>query len=201
MNKNIQRLCLLPALLLLSLSANAAGESAPLFPQVAFETTVGTFVVQLDGRRAPLTTKHFLKYVQSGHYNGTIFHRVITGFMAQAGGFDTDLTEKPTRDSVPNESGNGLSNVRGTLAMARTGDPHSGTAQFFVNLVDNQRLDPSPGRWGYAVFGEVMDEAGMAVIDKIAAIETGAKGRFRSDVPKTDIVIIKAEVVKAAPKK
>ena len=194
MNKNIQRLCLLPALLLLSLSANAAGESAPLFPQVAFETTVGTFVVQLDGRRAPLTTKHFLKYVQSGHYNGTIFHRVITGFMAQAGGFDTDLTEKPTRDSVPNESGNGLSNVRGTLAMARTGAPHSGTAQFFVNLVDNQRLDPSPGRWGYAVFGKVAD--GMDVVNKIKGVATGNSG-FHQDVP-TETVEIQSVTVSDA---
>ncbi len=201
MNKNFLRLCVLPAMLVLSLSASAAGERAPLFPQVAFETSVGNFVVQLDGRRSPLTTKHFLKYVESGHYNGTIFHRVISGFMAQTGGFDKDLTEKPTRDSVPNESGNGLSNIRGTLAMARTGDPHSGTAQFFINLVDNKRLDPSPGRWGYAVFGEVMNEEGMAVIDKIAAIETGPKGRFRSDVPKTDVIIIKAQVVKAAPNK
>ena len=107
--------------------------------------------------------------------------------MAQGGGFDADLTQKPTSEGIPNEAGNGLTNRRGTVAMARTGDPHSGTAQFFINLVDNPNLDPSPRRWGYAVFGQVT--SGMEVLDTIAAIETGAKGRFRSDVPKTTILI------------
>ena len=192
------RLWLLP-LLLLAFSAHAAEQRMPLFPKVAFTTSAGNFVVQLDGRRAPLTVANFMKNVEDGHYDGTIFHRVISGFMAQAGGYDKDLTEKPTRNPVPNESGNGLSNLRGTIAMARTNDPHSATAQFFINLVDNQRLDPGAGRWGYAVFGEVIE--GMDVIDQIAALETGPKGRFRSDVPKTDVIIRSARVVdgNAAP--
>lgn len=185
------------ALLLVCIPAQAAEPRMPLFPKIAFSTTAGDFVVQLDGRRAPLTTRNFLEYVNSGHYDGTIFHRVISGFMAQTGGFDKDLTEKPTRNPVPNESGNGLSNLRGTLAMARTNDPHSASAQFFINLVDNQRLDPNPRSWGYTVFGEVIE--GMEVIDKIAAMETGPKGRFRSDVPKTDVIITKATLVKAKP--
>lgn len=183
-------------LALMSAAIQAGAQRAPLFPKVKFETSAGDFVVQLDGRRAPLTVRNFLKYVETGHYNGTIFHRVISGFMAQGGGYDTDLTEKPTRDGIPNESGNGLSNTPYTLAMARTGDPHSASAQFFVNLVDNSRLDPSPGRWGYAVFGEVVE--GTEVIDAIGAMETGPKGRFPSDVPKTDVIIKKAFVIKAA---
>ncbi|MFK7886706.1 MAG: peptidylprolyl isomerase [Gammaproteobacteria bacterium] len=182
------------ALTLIGAGSHAATPRAPLYPQVKFTTSAGDFVVQLNGRKAPLTTRNFLKYVESGHYNGTIFHRVISGFMAQGGGYDTDLTEKPTRDGIPNESGNGLSNAPYTLAMARTGDPHSASAQFFVNLADNSRLDPSPSRWGYAVFGEVVE--GKEVIDALGAMETGPKGRFRSDVPKTDVVIKKAFVLK-----
>ncbi|MFK8015519.1 MAG: peptidylprolyl isomerase [Gammaproteobacteria bacterium] len=205
------KLGLLPTLLLICLTANAAGERPPLFPKIQFETNAGDFIVQLDGRRAPLTVANFVKLVNSGHYNGTIFHRVIPGFMAQGGGFDSALSEKPTMKTVPNESGNGLSNRRGTIAMARTGDPHSATAQFFINLVDNGRLDPSPQRWGYTVFGEVFDENPnddvdpMAVLDAIAAIETGPKGRFRSDVPKTEVLIKTVTVMgskaKGAPSK
>lgn len=164
-------------------------------PSVLFETSEGSFSVQLNLRRAPLTVRNFLEYVDSGHYNGTVFHRVIPGFMAQGGGFDKDLTEKPTGNPVPNESGNGLSNRRGTIAMARTGDPHSATAQFFINLAENQRLDPNRLRWGYTVFGEVTDEEGMAVMDKIATIETGPRGRFRQDVPTKDVIIKKVSLV------
>lgn len=177
----------------LTLTADAADPRPALFPTVEVKTSQGTFQVQLDGRRAPLTVRNFMKYVNDGHYNGTIFHRVIGDFMAQGGGFDTDMTEKPTRNPVVNESGNGLSNTRGTIAMARTGDPHSATAQFFINLTDNQRLDPSPRRWGYTVFGEVV--SGMEVLDAIAAIETGPKPPFRSDVPKTQVVIETVAVV------
>ncbi|MEM6640420.1 MAG: peptidylprolyl isomerase [Pseudomonadota bacterium] len=183
------------AVTLLLLAINAAPAGPGPFPTVEFKTTQGTFRVQLNGRRAPLTVKNFLRYVEGGHYNGTIFHRVIGDFMAQAGGYDNDLTEKPTRNPVVNESGNGLSNTRGTIAMARSGDPHSATAQFFINLVDNQRLDPSPRRWGYTVFGEVV--SGMDVLDKIALIETGPRGMFRSDVPKTAVIIESAALVEA----
>lgn len=180
-------------LISLGLTAGAQSPRSSPFPTVEFKTSMGTFQVQLNGRRAPLTVQNFLQYVNDGHYNGTIFHRVIGDFMAQGGGFDTDMTEKPTRNPVVNESGNGLSNRRGTIAMARTGDPHSGTAQFFINLVDNQRLDPNPRRWGYTVFGEVT--SGIEVLDAIALVETAAKPPFRSDVPVTPIVIESVAVV------
>lgn len=170
----------------------AGDNPIPLNPEIRFDTTEGAFTLRLDGRRAPLTTRNFVAYVRSGFYDGLVFHRVIPGFMAQGGGMDKDLTEKPTGDPIPNESGNGLSNARGTIAMARTNDPHSATSQFFINLVDNKRLDPSPARWGYTVFGAVTE--GMEVIDKIAAIPTGARGPFRSDVPQTDVVIISAKL-------
>ena len=155
---------------------------------------MGGFVVALDTERAPLTVRNFLEYVQSGHYNGTLFHRVVGNFVAQGGGFDLKYTEKPQRAAIANESGNGLSNVRGTLAMARTGDPHSATAQFFVNLADNARLDPQPSRWGYAVFGRVVE--GMNVLDDIGAVATGQVGPLDGDAPLKQIVIEKVEVVK-----
>lgn len=181
--------------LFLSCTAPALAADVPMspFPTVKLTTTEGDIVLRLDGRRSPYTVSNFLRYVQSGHYNGTVFHRVIPGFMVQGGGFDKDLTEKPAGTPIPNESGNGHSNIRGTVAMARTGDPHSATAQFFVNLVDNSRLDPSPRGWGYTVFGSVIE--GMEVVDKIARIPTGAKGRFASDVPNKDVIITSAELV------
>lgn len=173
----------------LSLAAGTALAQTPVAPKVRVETSVGQFTLQLDGRRAPLTTANFLKYVESGFYEGTIFHRVIPGFMAQGGGFTAALEQKETREPVPNESGNGLSNRRGTIAMARTNDPHSGTAQFYINLVDNRALDPNPSRWGYAVFGEVIE--GMETLDEIAEVPTGPRGPMRQDVPQTNIIIEK----------
>jgi cyclophilin family peptidyl-prolyl cis-trans isomerase len=158
---------------------------------VRVHTNVGTFLIELDTERAPLTTKNFLEYVRAGHYTGTIFHRVIANFVAQGGGFDEQFTEKPVREGVPNESGNGLSNRRGTVGLARTGDPHSGTAQFFVNLADNASLDPQASRWGYAVFGRVIE--GMSTIDSIGAVATGEQGPFEQDVPLKAIVIEKME--------
>lgn len=158
---------------------------------VRVHTNMGSFVIQLETERAPLTTRNFLEYVRSGHYAGTIFHRVITGFIAQGGGYDENLVEKPTRESIPNESGNGLSNRRGTVGLARTGDPHSGNSQFYVNLADNASLDPQPSRWGYAVFGRIIE--GMSVIDTIGAVATGERGQFDSDVPLKPIVIEKIE--------
>jgi cyclophilin family peptidyl-prolyl cis-trans isomerase len=152
---------------------------------------MGSFLIELDTARAPLTTKNFLEYVRSGHYTGTIFHRVISNFVAQGGGYDEKLVEKPVGVAVPNESGNGLSNSRGTVGLARTGDPHSGTAQFYVNLTDNASLDPQPSRWGYAVFGRIIE--GMGTIDSIGAVATGEQGEFASDVPLKAIVIEKME--------
>ncbi|MDX1481258.1 MAG: peptidylprolyl isomerase [Woeseiaceae bacterium] len=181
---------LLVALLGLVHSAGLA-QDVPPHAYVKMETTEGDIVVELDGRQAPLTVGHFLTLVDSGFYDGTIFHRVIPGFMAQGGGHTPDLGLKETEASIPNESGNGLSNVRGTIAMARTSDPHSANSQFFINVADNQRLDPNKkrvnGTWGYTVFGQVIE--GMDVVDRIVAVRTGPQGPFRSDVPQVPIVI------------
>jgi peptidyl-prolyl cis-trans isomerase A (cyclophilin A) len=156
-------------------------------PRVTVETTLGRFVMELDVGRAPLTVEHFLSYVQSGHYEGTIFHRVVHGFVAQGGGFTADLQQKPVERMIVNESGNGLSNLRGTVGMARTTEPHSATAQFYVNLAANADLDPRPTRWGYTVFGTVVE--GMEVVDEIGYRPTGAGGSFSRDVPIEPIVI------------
>jgi cyclophilin family peptidyl-prolyl cis-trans isomerase len=163
-------------------------------PRVRIQTNKGAVIIELDPNRAPLSVANFLEYVRSGHYQGTIFHRVINNFVAQAGGYDEKLVEKPTRAAVANEAGNGLSNKRGTIAMARTGNPHSGTSQFYINLGDNVALDPQVSRWGYAVFGRVVE--GMDVVDAIASVETGEMGSFRSDVPLKPIVIQKMEELK-----
>ncbi|MEJ2173168.1 MAG: peptidylprolyl isomerase [Woeseiaceae bacterium] len=168
-----------------------AADAVPPHPYIKMETTEGTIILELDGRQAPITVGHFLKLVDSGFYNGTIFHRVIPGFMAQAGGHTPDLTLKESDDMIPNESGNGLSNLRGTVAMARTSDPHSANSQFFINVADNDRLDPgkglATGTWGYAVFGRVIE--GMSVVDKIVSVKTGPQAPLRSDVPVVPIVI------------
>lgn len=162
-------------------------------PRVAFETTQGRFVVELDAARAPRTVENFLGYVESGFFDGTIFHRVIPGFMVQGGGFTADMNRKPTRAPVENEAANGLSNQRGTVAMARTSDPDSATAQFFINTVDNSRnLDPAPGNAGYTVFGKVIE--GMEVVDSISSVRTGRK-KMMPDVPVEPVVIEKASVV------
>jgi cyclophilin family peptidyl-prolyl cis-trans isomerase len=174
---------------LTSLLASAADA-----PRVRMQTNKGTVIIELDPNRAPLSVASFLEYVRAGHYQGTIFHRVIANFVVQGGGYDEKLTEKPTRAPVVNEAGNGLSNKRGTIAMARTGDPHSATSQFYINLADNIPLDPQVSRWGYAVFGRVVE--GMEIIDAISAVETGQAGSFRSDVPLKAIVIQKMEELK-----
>ncbi len=153
---------------------------------IRFETTLGSFTIELDEASAPVTTANFLKYVDAGHFDGTIFHRVIPGFMVQGGGFTEDMSQKATGAPIRNEADNGLRNRRGTLAMARTNDPHSATAQFFVNLVDNAFLDQRPGNAGYAVFGRVTD--GMDVVDAIAAVKTG-RHRGHDDVPLEPVVV------------
>ena len=168
---------------------------APAAPtRVALETSEGRIVVELRADKAPKTVANFLQYVNDSFYNGTIFHRVIAGFMIQGGGFDAAMVEKPTRPPIPIESNNGLKNVRGAVAMARTGDPNSATAQFFINVVDNARLDyPSFDGHGYTVFGNVVE--GMQVVDKIRAVPTGRRGSFEN-VPASPVVIKTARVAK-----
>ncbi|PPD20631.1 MAG: peptidylprolyl isomerase [Methylomonas sp.] len=163
--------------------------------KVKMTTSLGAFVIQLDHAKAPVSAANFVDYVKSGFYDGTIFHRVIPGFMAQGGGFDSGFSQKATNAQIKNEADNGLKNQRGSIAMARTNDPHSATAQFFINYKDNAFLDhtsPTPSGWGYAVFGDVTE--GMDVVDAMAKQATGNRGGHQ-DVPKTDIVIEKAEII------
>ncbi len=167
-----------------------AQEATNSNPQVVMQTTKGDIVLELYLDKAPLTVKNFMRYVDSGFYNGTIFHRVIHGFMIQGGGFSKDMVKKPTQTPIQNEASNGLGNNRGTIAMARTPNPHSATAQFFINTVDNAFLNfksQTPSGWGYAVFGKVI--TGMEVVDAISKVQTGSQGRFR-DVPQTQIEIV-----------
>ncbi len=183
------------ALLSLTLSALAgltqASGAEPT--QVKIETTAGDFVLQLDEARAPLTVANFMQYVTDGFYTGTVFHRVVNGFVIQGGGFTPELTQKPTRPPVVNESGNGLSNRRGSVAMARTGEPHSADSQFYINLADNPPLDAKATRWGYAVFGEVVQ--GLGVVDEIGHQATGSKGGMQ-DVPVEPVIIRKVSILK-----
>jgi peptidyl-prolyl cis-trans isomerase B (cyclophilin B) len=161
-------------------------------PKVQMETSAGTITIELDAEKAPASTANFLAYVASGHYDGTVFHRVIKGFMIQGGGFEVGMKQKATLAAIRNEAGNGLKNKHYTLAMARTNDPHSATAQFFINATDNAFLDfksESPQGWGYAVFGRVVE--GTEVVDKIEGVKTGRKG-FHDDVPLEDVVITRA---------
>jgi peptidyl-prolyl cis-trans isomerase B (cyclophilin B) len=163
--------------------------------QVKLTTNRGDIVLELDEAKAPQTVANFVQYVKDGHYDGTIFHRIINDFMVQGGGFDTAMKQRPTRAAVQNEADNGLKNAVYTVAMARTSDPHSATAQFFINVKDNGFLDHSgknPQGWGYAVFGKVVE--GQAVVDEIKAVPTGIRNGMR-DVPKNDVVIERAEVV------
>ena len=161
---------------------------------VKLNTNHGTIVLELDAAKAPNTVANFLEYAKDGFYNGTIFHRVINGFMIQGGGMETGMAEKQTRAPIQNEANNGLPNARGTIAMARTPDPHSATAQFFINVADNDFLNfraETPDGWGYCVFGKVTD--GMDVVDKIKGVDTGNKG-YHQDVPVEDVVIESVEV-------
>jgi FKBP-type peptidyl-prolyl cis-trans isomerase len=177
--------------------SNAAEGAAK--PKVKFETTSGTIVVELNPQAAPKTVANFLQYVKDGHYNGTIFHRVIRGFMIQGGGFTKDMNEKATRPPVANEADNGLKNEAGTIAMARTNDPNSATAQFFINTVNNVALNfhsKDAGGWGYCVFGKVV--GGMNVVTTIEGTPTGSSGMYQ-DVPTTPIEITRASVIEAGP--
>lgn len=178
--------------LIASVAAAAANTASAEFPQVRIVTTAGDIVVELDATRAPLTVANFLQYVNDGFYDGTIFHRVVEGFVIQGGGYTKDLQSKKTRDPIPNESGNGLSNRRMTIAMARTGEAHSGDSQFYINLADNVALDPKPTRWGYAVFGTVIE--GTEVVDDIGYRPTGTQGQFQN-MPASPVTIEKMSVI------
>lgn len=162
---------------------------------ILMQTNRGELRLELDSEKAPATVDNFLAYVESGHYNGTIFHRVIEGFMIQGGGFDASMNQKPTSAPVGNEADNGLPNDRGTIAMARTSDPHSATAQFFINVNDNASLNhtaPTPQGWGYCVFGRVVE--GMDVVDEIQRVPTGRHGAF-SDVPVDPVTLLSVRVI------
>jgi peptidyl-prolyl cis-trans isomerase A (cyclophilin A) len=182
------------------MTADAAADCFPeevmpenYFPSVKLETSMGEIVVELNRMRAPASVNNFLRYVLDGHYDGTIFHRVMPGFVVQGGGYTEDLSEKPLREPVINESGNGLGNLSMTIAMARFDDPHSATSQFYFNLKDNEALNPSTKRWGYTVFGEVV--SGQQVVEAIAVVETSySEGLDAEDVPVKPVMLIKATV-------
>lgn len=181
-----------------SLACLAGPALAQSAPKVQFITSEGNFVVEVYPDKAPKTVDNFLQYVKDKHYDGTIFHRVINNFMVQGGGFDASYAQKPTRAPVVHEGREALAkggdkNVPGTLAMARTNDPNSASSQFFINVKDNDFLNPTPDAFGYTVFGKVV--SGMEVVNKIKSVPTGAAGPFRSDVPKTPIVIKSATLV------
>jgi cyclophilin family peptidyl-prolyl cis-trans isomerase len=186
------------ALLLIALlpAMSAAQTASSLMPRVRVETSQGAFVLELDTVRAPLSAENFLRYVRDGFYDGTVFHRVIVNFVVQGGGFDAGLAERKARATIPNESGNGLSNRRGTVGLARDESPHSGSSQFYINLLDNAALDPLPSRWGYAVFGRVVE--GMDVVDRIGHMVTETVAGFGADVPVERPVIKRAWVIEGA---
>ena len=161
---------------------------------IKLHTNFGVIALELDAEKAPETAKNFISYVEAGHYNNTVFHRVIPGFMIQGGGFEPGMKQKPCKDPIKNEADNGLKNDNYTIAMARTSDPHSATAQFFINVADNDFLNfkaPNANGWGYCVFGKVVE--GSDVVDKIKGVKTGSSG-FHQDVPKEDVIIERAEI-------
>jgi cyclophilin family peptidyl-prolyl cis-trans isomerase len=180
-------LALVVAVAFAGVALGAGKEASVGNPTVVIKTNLGTIEAQLFKDKAPLSVENFLKYIEAKHYDGTVFHRVIPNFMIQGGGFDVKYNQKPTRDPIKNEAGNGLLNERGTLAMARTSEVDSATSQFFVNLKANTFLDHGARDFGYAVFGKVVK--GMEVVDKIAAEPTGSKGSFGKDAPLKDVVI------------
>jgi len=178
----------------LSLATSLAAHAQPAAPRVKFQTSQGEFVVELQPAKAPKTVENFLQYVADKHYDGTIFHRVIDGFMIQGGGFTSAMVQKPTRPPIPLEANNGLKNEVGTIAMARTGNPNSATSQFFINVANNTGLNaPQPDGYGYAVFGKVL--SGMDVVDKIRQTPTGNQNGFQN-VPTTPITITSVNLLK-----
>jgi cyclophilin family peptidyl-prolyl cis-trans isomerase len=194
LTKSPTRIGLLAGLLLGAQLLGGACQAAEQNTQVRVTTNMGSFVIEVFNDRAPLTSANFLRYVREGFYSNTLLHRVVANFVIQGGGHDaTTLQLKPTHDPVFNESGNGLQNKRGTVGLARGGSPHSGNAQFYVNLVDNPDLDPVPTRWGYTVFGRIVQ--GMDVIEHIGETPTGAVGPFKSDSPLKPVIIEKMEII------
>ena len=189
MLKNTLHTLLASLLLISGLQAHAQTAEIEEYPQLVVETSAGNFTIELFTARAPLSVANFLEYTDTGFYEGVVFHRVVAGFVVQAGGYDATYKEKATRPSVPNESGNGLSNRRGFISMARTADPHSADSQFYINLGDNLALDPRPTRWGYTVFGRVIE--GMEVVDQIGYTATGPGPvpQLVKDVPAETITI------------
>ena len=179
--------------LLMAQDAQPVAAATSVAPRVRVVTNAGDFVIELDHNRAPRTVDAFLKYVKDGFYSGVVFHRVVAGFIAQAGGYTADMQPKAVTENVVNESGNGLSNLRGTVGFARTNDPHSGTSQWYVNLADNVDLNPRPTRWGYAVFGKVIQ--GMEVVDDIGHRPTAGGGQFDRNVPVEPIVIQRIDLI------
>jgi cyclophilin family peptidyl-prolyl cis-trans isomerase len=179
------------AALMLTVTAQAA---APERVQVT--TNVGSFIIELQRDRAPLTVENFMGYVKSGQYTNTLFHRVVSNFLIQGGGVGVDYKAKPTQKPIPNEAGNGLKNLRGSVGLARASGAHTGDCQFFINVADNADLDPLPTRWGYAVFGRVIE--GMEVVDRISVSPTGPMGPFKGDAPLSPVIIQKIELL-AAP--
>jgi len=191
MNTLRKQIFLLVFILLFTISSNIQAETT----MVKMDTNQGTIMLELDADNAPNTVANFLTYAKEGFYDGTIFHRVISNFMIQGGGFNEDMSQKTTHDPIKNEANNGLKNSNGTIAMARTGDPHSATAQFFINVKDNDFLDftsESPQGWGYAVFGKVTE--GMDVVEKIKAVPTTTQGPYQ-DVPSEPVIIEKVTIV------
>ena len=185
-------MAVLLAAALFSADGASAAKAPAKNPKVALETSLGTIVIELNGEKAPISTENFLSYVRSGHYDGTVFHRVIPGFMVQGGGFDKEMNQKRVGAPIANEAKNGLRNDRGTLAMARTNDPNSATSQFFINTVNNDGLNrPKPDGHGYAVFGRVIE--GMDVVDKIEKVRTGNRG-MHQNVPVEAVTIVKATI-------
>ncbi len=184
-------------LALLALTALGAQPALAADPRVELKTNRGTIVIELNQAKAPKTVANFLQYVKDGHYNGTVFHRVIDGFMIQGGGFDKDMRQKPTRATIESEAANGLKNDYGTIAMARTPDPHSASAQFFINVKNNDFLnsrEPTPQGYGYTVFGKVV--SGMDIVDRIAKAPTGSAGPHQN-VPREPVVIESATILPA----
>jgi cyclophilin family peptidyl-prolyl cis-trans isomerase len=190
--RGLRALGLLAAVALGSLSLNSAAADSPKPTRVRVETSMGTFVIEVNNERAPLSSANFLQYVRSGFYDGTLFHRVIANFVIQGGGYDSHFMLKTPAASIANESGNGLSNKRYTVGLARQEAPHSGNSQFYINLADNDDLDPTPLRWGYAVFGRVV--SGFDAVEKIGRVATGELGPFKKDAPQVPVIINKAAI-------
>ncbi len=194
MTSQLRKFALLAAAL--AVSAGGLAHSAE-DPRVRVTTSLGAFVIELNPERAPLTVANFLRYVNEGYYTNTLFHRVIANFLIQGGGVTPEYTAKTPREPIPNEAGNGLQNLRGAVGLARAAGPHTGDAQFFVNVGNNADLDPLPTRWGYAVFGRIVE--GMDVVDLISVQPTGAVGGLKSDAPLKAVIIQSVTLIGGAP--